>query len=85
MNKHGLERDDQIKFYNCFPESPVDLSPTKRGPKSYIPPRFKCPTPKCSSVFSRKYDLLKHLRQCNDQLIETPEVCNLKDAVIQHC
>ena len=83
--KHGLEKEDQIRFYECIPEASIDLSPSKPGPKTYIPPRFQCPTTGCKSKFSRKYDLLKHLKRCNVELIDSPDVQNLKDSVIQHC
>ena len=63
----------------------INLSPAKRGPKTYIPPRFQCPSANCTSKFSRKYDLLKHLKRCNAKLIDSPNVKNLKDSVIQHC
>ena len=63
----------------------INLSSAKRGPKTYIPPRFQCPTANCTSIFSRKYDLLKHLKKCNATLIDSPDVKNLKDSVRQHC
>ena len=83
--KHGLERADQIKFYECLPEGSIDLSPGKPGPKTYVPPRFKCPTQNCTSIFSRKYDLLKHLKRCNETLLNSPEIASMKDSVLQHC
>ena len=45
-SKHGLDRDEQVRFYNCFPEGSLEMSPMKRGPKTYIPSRFECPTKK---------------------------------------
>ena len=83
--KHGLGRDDQIRFYSCISEGSIDLSPSKPGPKTYVPPRFGCPTKNCTSIFSRKYDLQKHLRKCDASLLGSSEIMSMKDSVMQHC
>ena len=83
--KHGLDIEEQQKFYQEFSADTRKLSHEKRGPKAYIPSRFRCPTEKYSASYSRKDKLIDHLKKCNDQKLQDTDIQCLKDVRMQYC